>query len=223
MNLWLNLTFFSKQFASLLVLLPPPGHFFPMHILLFTCCSLMNGVFPLETFFVFTDIPYNLTVISDLHCAALAGPGPSSWCRSRFFPSVTILFISCEDPRSRFPGRTTGLQICLRWRVSNSSAHSMWSRTLIRGDTESCRPIPTWPWLPCNPGKFSPFFPLSPCLTCTERAWGEGCSVFEMVYVNVAFIETSWDVIIVLLRTYKPVNCSSFYHLPLAFRSMQTN
>lgn len=31
----------------------------------------------------------------------------------------------------------------------------------------------------------------------------KGFSVFEMVYVNVAFIETSWDVIIVLLRTYK--------------------
>lgn len=32
---------------------------------------------------------------------------------------------------------------------------------------------------------------------------GEGFSVFEMVYANVAFIETSWDVIIVLLCTYK--------------------
>lgn len=31
----------------------------------------------------------------------------------------------------------------------------------------------------------------------------KGFSVFEMVYVNVAFIETSWDVIIVLLSTYK--------------------
>lgn len=31
----------------------------------------------------------------------------------------------------------------------------------------------------------------------------KGFSVFEMVYVNVAFIETSWDVIIVLPRTYK--------------------
>lgn len=31
----------------------------------------------------------------------------------------------------------------------------------------------------------------------------KGFSVFEMVYVNVAFIETSWDVIIVLLGTYK--------------------
>lgn len=27
--------------------------------------------------------------------------------------------------------------------------------------------------------------------------------MFEMVYVNVAFIETSWDVIIVLLGTYE--------------------
>lgn len=27
--------------------------------------------------------------------------------------------------------------------------------------------------------------------------------MFEMVYVNVAFIETSWDVIIVLLATYE--------------------
>lgn len=32
---------------------------------------------------------------------------------------------------------------------------------------------------------------------------GEGFSVFEMVYANVAFIETSWDVIIVLLGTYE--------------------
>lgn len=165
MNLWLNLTFFSKQFASLLVLLPPPGHFFPMHILLFTCCSLMNGVFPLETFFVFTDIPYNSTVISDLHCAALAGPGPSSWCRSRFFPSVTILFLCREDPRSRFPGRTTGLQICLRWRVSNSSAHSMWSRTLIRGDTQSrADPSPHGLDYPVIQESFLLFFPFPPVL-----------------------------------------------------------
>lgn len=56
---------------------------------------------------------------------------------------------------------------------------------------------PIWSSLPCNPGKFfSPFFLHGP-------SGGERFSVFEMVYVNVAFIETSWDVIIVLLGTYE--------------------
>lgn len=36
-----------------------------------------------------------------------------------------------------------------------------------------------------------------------DQAGVKGFSAFEMVYVNVAFIETSWDVIIVQLRTYK--------------------
>lgn len=65
----------------------------------------------------------------------------------------------------------------------------------------------------CSPIPYGLNYPViqeSFLFSCVDQAGVKGFSVFEMVYVNVAFIETSLDVITVLLSTYEQPRCSTF-------------
>lgn len=81
-------------------------------------------------------------------------------------------------------------------RFSHLESQNLWMKTQsIHSErrTKLCSPIPHGPNYSVIQESFS----------CTVQVGVKGFSVFEMVYVNVAFIETSWDVIIVLLSTYE--------------------
>lgn len=109
----------------------------------------------------------------------------------------------CLSPSSLLLSRQTGFIFIYPVLETKQNNYLPWKILIYIGKknlytperhTKLCSPIPYGLNYPVIQESF--FF-------CVDEAGVKGFSVFEMVYVNVAFIETSWDVIIVLLSTYK--------------------